>query len=49
LIIYGLSPQLEYQLFKKSKFYYLKVHSITYELFETEDFKQFTQISNPIE
>ena len=48
LIIYGLSPQLEYQLFKKGKSYYLMVHSITYELFETAYFKQFTQISNPI-
>ena len=49
LIIYGLSPQLDYQLFKKSKVYYLKFHSISYELYETEDFKKFIQTSNLIE
>ena len=49
LIIYGLSPQFEYQLFKKSKVYYLRYHSITYELFETEDFKKFVVTSNLIE
>ncbi len=49
LIVYGLSPQFDYQLFKKSKAYYLKFHSIIYELYETEDFKKFIQTSNFIE
>ena len=45
LVLYGLSPQLNYQLFKKNKVYYLKFHSITYELYETVDFKKFIQTS----
>jgi len=49
LVIYGLSPQLGYELLKKDKVYYLKFHSITYELYETEDFKQFVQTLNLIE
>lgn len=48
LIIYGLSPQFDYQLFKKEKIYYLKFHSITYELIETEDFKKFIQTTQLI-
>lgn len=48
LIVYGLSPQLDYEIFKKNELYYLVVHSITYELVETENFKQFTQISSQI-
>jgi hypothetical protein len=49
LIIYGLSPQFDYQLFKSHKTYYLKFHSIIYELIETEEFKKFIQTSNSIE
>lgn len=43
LVIYGLSPQLNYQLFKNKNVYYLKFHSIIYELYETEEFKKFVQ------
>jgi len=48
LIIYGLSPQLDYQIYKRNESYYLIFHSITYELFETEEFRQFVQTFNPI-
>jgi len=48
LIIYGLSPQLDYQIYKRNESYYLIFHSITYELFETEEFSQFVQTFNPI-
>ena len=48
LIIYGLSPQLEYQIIKNKNRYYLKFHSIVYELNETESFKSFVQIENNI-
>lgn len=48
LIVYGLSPQLEYQIYKRKRIYFLSFHSITYEMFETEEFKQFVQTSNPL-
>jgi len=48
LIIYGLSPQLDYQIYKRNESYYLIFHSITYELFETEEFRQFVETFNPI-
>ena len=41
LILYGLSPQLDYTILKQNDIYYLKFHSITYELKETEKFINF--------
>jgi hypothetical protein len=38
LILYGLSPQFDYKIYKKDKIYYLNFQSIFYEMVETTQF-----------
>ncbi len=44
LIAYGLSPQFDYELYKKAEIYYLSYQEILYKLIETQDFLSFEQV-----
>lgn len=44
LIVYGLSPQFEYKLYKRETLYYLNFQSIYYELIETNQFLSYKLI-----
>ena len=44
LIVYGLSPQFEYKVYKKGSLYYLNFQSIYYEMIETTQFLPYLLI-----
>ena len=41
LIVYDLSPQFDYVLYKRNEDYYLNFQSIYYQLKETDEFLSF--------
>jgi hypothetical protein len=44
LIVYGLSPQFEYNIYKNGAFYYLNFQSIFYKMMETNQFLPYLLI-----
>ena len=48
LVVYGLSPQLDYDLYKKEKYYYLSAHEVYYEMRETQDFLNYVEVSREV-
>ena len=48
LIIYGMSPQLEYKLYKRSKKYFLGAQEVFYRITETADFLKYQEVSRDV-
>ena len=44
LIIYGVSPQHDYSLYKKNGYYYLSNKDVCFELQENSEFSSYTQV-----
>lgn len=44
LIVYGLSPQFEYEIYNKGEFYYLNFQSIFYQMIETNQFLPYVLV-----
>lgn len=45
LVVYGLSPQFDYKLYKDENDYYLSYQNVFYKMKETQDFLPFTEVS----
>lgn len=45
LIVYGLSPQFEYKLYRDDSNYFLSYQNVYYKLKETQDFLPFSEVS----
>lgn len=48
LILYGLSPQFTYEIFKKDSFFYLQHEAICYRIKETQEFLEYKQVNPSI-
>ena len=48
MIIYGMSPQLEYKLYKRSKKYFLGAQEVFYRITETADFLKYQEVSRDV-
>lgn len=44
LVVYDLSPQFEYKIYKKEKNYYLSFQNINYKMIETNEFLPFQKV-----
>jgi hypothetical protein len=45
LIVYGMSPQLDYKLYKRENDYYFAFQNVYYKMKETQDFLPFSEVS----
>lgn len=45
LIVYGLSPQFDYKLYKEGNDYYFSYQNVYYKMKETQDFLPFTEVA----
>jgi hypothetical protein len=48
LIIYGVSPQLNYDLYKKNSLYYLTNENVCFQLKENSEFSTYIQVDSKI-
>ncbi len=48
LILYGMSPQLAYKVYRKGTEYFLNVHDVYYKLRETTDFVNYQQVGKEV-
>lgn len=44
LVVYGLSPQFDYKVYKEGESYFLSYQNVYYKMKETQDFLPFTQV-----
>lgn len=45
LVVYGLSPQFDYKVYKEGTNYYLSYQNVYYKMKETQDFLPFTEVA----
>lgn len=45
LVVYGLSPQMDYKLYKEGSDYYFSYQNVYYKMKETQDFLPFTEVA----
>lgn len=45
LVVYGLSPQVDYKMYKEGDSYFLSYQNVYYKMKETQDFLPLTQVS----
>lgn len=45
LVVYGLSPQVDYKMYKEGDSYFLSYQNVYYKMRETQDFLPLTQVS----
>jgi len=45
MIVYGLSPQFDFKIYKKESIYYFAYHNLYYKMKETQDFLPFVEVS----
>jgi hypothetical protein len=48
LVVYGLSPQHDYSIYRKEKYYYLSAREVFYAMQETQEFKNFIEVSKDV-
>ena len=45
IVVYGLSPQFDYKIYKNEGNYYFAYHDVYYKMKETQDFLPFAEVS----
>lgn len=45
LVVYGLSPQFDYKIYKEGTNYYFSYQNVYYKMKETQDFLPFTEVA----